>query len=72
MKGSVKPSALTSSARIPSYAYSMPFVGRYRQINTTQWVAVLHVRLFINIGEIHGKNGIERCLQDAAQHQCCA
>jgi len=57
MNGSVKPSALTSSARIPSYAYSMPFVEHYVQINTLQWVAALYLQLFINKGEKHGKNG---------------
>jgi len=50
----------------------MPFVGRYGQINTTQWVAVLHLQLFINKGKNHVKNGIERRLQAAAQHQCSA
>ena len=69
MNGSVKPSALTSSARIPSYAYSMPFVGRYRQIQTQQWVAALYLQLFINKGKKHVKTGIERRLQAAAQHQ---
>lgn len=57
MNASAEASVLTSSVRIPSYAYSMPFVEHYAQINTLQWVAALYLQLFINKGEKHGKNG---------------
>jgi hypothetical protein len=57
VNASAEASVLTSSVRIPLYAYSMPFVEHYAQINTQQWVAALYLQLFINKGEKHGKNG---------------
>jgi len=59
LNASARASVLTSSVRIPSYTYSMPFVEHYAADKYKQWVAVLHLQLFINLNRKGGRNGFE-------------
>jgi hypothetical protein len=38
----------------------MPFVEHYAADKYKQWVAVLHLQLFINLNRKGGRNGFER------------